>query len=536
MKKGKLSILLAASSMAVAGVTLSSCGASSKVKNAGEAFQLLSIQDLKDNSSKEKPIEVLFWHSFGQNIETPLNSLIEDFEYDMEQQGIYIDIKAVSTGGGYDGLRSKVNSGIRSSSIPTMCLGYPDHFADYINADILLPLDEFVNSTEEGVGMTGDYSVEDFVDSYWTENLMDTKDADSNPEIVGIPFNKSTEVMYYNASAIDPILEREGWLDENDVWENPTWEQLWTVASELRQGIANNNCSWQYNGATYSADYKNTKYPVYIDSEANFFITTARQWCDNEADAGSVYTTSTSVSEGKVTFDNSITREAQAYFVEKSGINTETTLDDLWNIPAAVSRSYGSALTALNQAFVSIGSTAGVNNNNSQKFEMKITKIPQRTYDNGIQAVIQQGTNAAILTKNSNNLTRLAAWLLIRYITSQDATIEFSKKTGYLPVRESAIASQEYTDFLSLADKDADKTSMDYVKYAPVAKAVAAANSQKSYYYTDPAFKGSSMIRDSLSGLVKSIYVTKQGIDHAYSATYNSLKQKGITCIKEGDE
>ena len=159
MKKGKLSILLAASSMAVAGVTLSSCGASSKVKNAGEAFQLLSIQDLKDNSSKEKPIEVLFWHSFGQNIETPLNSLIEDFEYDMEQQGIYIDIKAVSTGGGYDGLRSKVNSGIRSSSIPTMCLGYPDHFADYINADILLPLDEFVNSTEDGVGMTGEYSV-----------------------------------------------------------------------------------------------------------------------------------------------------------------------------------------------------------------------------------------------------------------------------------------------------------------------------------------------------------------------------------------
>ena len=417
-----------------------------------------------------------------------------------------------------------------------MCLGYPDHFADYINADILLPLDEFVNSTEEGVGMTDEYDVDDFVDSYWTENLMDTKDEDSEAEIVGIPFNKSTEVMYYNASVIDPILEREGWLDENDVWNNPTWEQLWTVASELKQAIADNDCSWTYKGATYRADYKQTKYPVYIDSEANFFITTSRQWCDNETEASSVYTTSTSVSEGKVTFDNSITREAQAYFIEKSGINTETTLDDLWNVPAAVSRSYGSALTALHQAFVSIGSTAGVNNNNSQKFEMKITRIPQRSYENGVQAVIQQGTNTAILTKNSNNLTRLAAWLLIRYITSQDATIEFSKKTGYLPVRESALASKEYTDFLALADKDADQTDLNYVKYAPVAKAVVAANSQKSYYYTDPAFKGSSMIRDSLSGLVKSIYVTKQGIDHAYSATYNALTKKGITCIKEGEE
>lgn len=530
MKKNKLSILLAASTVLLAGTALASCGKRSTVANAGEAFELKTIEDLKANSSESNPIEVLFWHSFGDNIEKPLTELIENFEEDMKEQGIYIDVKAASTGGGYDGLRSKVNSGVKSNSLPTMLLGYPDHFADYINSNILLPLDNYVNATDTNIGLTGDYRKEDFISSYWSENLMDTNN-DGTSEIVGIPFNKSTEIMYYNASVVDPILNEHGWLDENENWKDPTWEQLWTVSRELKTKVENKTCTWTYDNGSGTASYSSTKcsYPVYIDSEANFFITTARQWCSDENRAKNVYTTSTSVSSGTVTFDNKITREAQNYFLEKAN-------EGLWNVPAKVSQSYGSNMMKNHEAFISIGSTAGVNNNASQKYELKVTGIPQKSYDgSSVNAVIQQGTNAAILTPNSNNLTRLSAWLLIRYLTSTDNTMLFSKKTGYLPVRQSAIDSAEYQKLLALAEKDADKNTLDYVRYGSVAKAIYAANKEKSFYYTDPAFKGSSIIRDRLETLIQTIYVTGKTIDFAYEAVYTALKKLGIECVSSND-
>lgn len=531
MKKSKVSLFLTSSALMLSGLALTSCGSESNrnVANAGEAFEMRTIQDLKNNSSKDSPLEIVFWHSFGDAIEGPLNNLIDEFEDEMASKEIYIDVKALSTGGGYDGLRSKINSGIASNNLPTMLLGYPDHFADYINSGILLPLDSYVNSTDTEIGMIGDYAYSDIIEEYQRENILDAN-GDGVADICGIPFNKSTEVMYYNASVVDPILQEKGWLGEDGYWENPTWDQLWTISQTLKDKVAAKNCTWTYNKASYESI--KTDYPVYIDSESNFFITTSRQWCQNQDEAKSVYTTSSSVSSGEVRFDNSITRSAQNYFLEKANAG-------LWNLPAKKSQGYGSKLMQNLEAFISIGSTAGVKNNASPKYELKVAAVPQRSYDtnSSVQAVIQQGTNAAILNKNSNNLTRLASWLLIRYLTSTESTTTFSMDTGYMPVRNSAVESQTYQNFLQLANAEfANKPENAYEKalYGTVAQAIYAANKERSYFYTDPAFKGSSTIRDKLETLVQTIYVTGKTIDFAYEATYNQLRKQGITCISEG--
>ena len=202
----------------------------------------------------------------------------------MKAQNIYINVKATSVGGGYDGLRSRVNLGTKSNSIPTMLLGYPDHFADYIDSGILLPLDEYVNSADTNIGLTGDYAWSDFIESYRTENQLEMN---GKSIIAGIPFNKSTEVMYYNATAVDPILQEKGFLDENGKWSNPTWDELWQVSEALKTKV--NSAS----GLIYTTNKEVTKksdYPVYIDSGANFFITTARQWAESEEAAKAVYT------------------------------------------------------------------------------------------------------------------------------------------------------------------------------------------------------------------------------------------------------
>ena len=506
MKKLGLGILSIAT---IAGVlTLSSCGGSG-VENAGESFQVISMEDLK-TKSQESPIIVEFWHSFGHNISSSLEPLIENFEQEMKSQGINIDVKAEQIGGGYDGLRSRVNMGTKTKSIPTMVLGYPDHFADYINSGILLPLDGYVKSTDEQIGL-GDTS--DFVDSYWAEcqmNFVAAGEETASSHTVAIPFNKSTEVMYYNASAVDPILEAHGWLVDGR-WEKPTWEQLFTVSSELKEKVESaDGLTWKYNNVSYTS--KKTTYPVYIDSEANFFITTARQW---SAKGENVYTRLNADGSGTVVFDNQTTKTAQNYFIEKAS-------NKLWNIPKKVNQSYGSALMVNNEAFISIGSTAGVNNNDSSKYQLKCTAIPQRSYaENDVQAVIQQGTNAAILSANSNNYTRLSAWLLIKYLTTTENTITFSEETGYLPIRKSARDSQEFQSFLA-------NENDPFVGNA--AKAINAAYDQINYFYTDPAFSGSSIVRDTVDTMIQSVYCNNKSIQDAINTAYVELRDKDFSC------
>lgn len=505
MKKFGIGLLSIATIFGV--LALSSCS-SNNVENAGESFKVITMDELKAKS-QEKPIVVKFWHSFGHNISKALDPLIENFEKEMEAKGIKIDVQDESIGGGYDGLRSRVNLGTKSNSIPTMLLGYPDHFADYISSDILLPLDQYVNSTDTEIGL-GDTN--DFVESYWKECQMEFKAPGENAianHTVAIPFNKSTEIMYYNADAVDPILESHGWL-ENGRWVNPTWEQLYTVSAELKSKVENGGLSWTHNGAPYTAT--KTTYPVYIDSEANFFITTARQWSTKGED---VYTRRNSDGTGTVVFDNPTAKTAQNYFVGKAN-------EGLWNIPKKVNQSYGSSLMVNNEAFISIGSTAGVNNNDSSKYSLKCAAIPQRSYaENDVQAVIQQGTNAAILSKNSNNYTRMAAWLLIKYLTNTENTTTFSMATGYLPVRKSARDSESFKNFLANENDPFDGNA---------AKAINAAYSQLDYFYTDPAFKGSSIIRDTVDTMVQSVYCNNKSIEDAIKTAYKELKDKSFTC------
>ena len=72
-----------------------------------------------------------------------------------------------------------------------------------------------------------------------------------------------------------------------------------------------------------------------------------------------------SPADGKVVFKNETALAAQQYFTEKAN-------QGIWNIPNKVNQSYGSALMNNLEAFISIGSTAGVNNNASPKYELNV--------------------------------------------------------------------------------------------------------------------------------------------------------------------
>lgn len=521
MNKIKLNILGTVILLGVSALSLTACG-NNLVAAAGEEFKLLTLDDLRASSSQENPLEVIYWDSFSSPYDAEVDNLVENFEDVMADEGIYIDVKVTHLSGGYDAIRASVNMGASRGAVPTLCLGYPDHFSDYIANDILLPLDEFVNASDPNIGMSGDYSADDFVESYWDEVLMNDNNGDEI--IAGIPFNKSTEVMYYNASVVDPILVEEGIIEKvGDPWSQPTWDDVAKVSANIANKIkASGSIEWTYQGVKQKSSTVN--YPTYIDSPSNFFITAVKQFCKTAEEANNVYTSK----DGKAVFLNNTAVEAMQWFYNKSlegreGTNPED-IWGLWNLPDAVAGggSYGSDYMTLNRAFISIGSTAGVKHNASKNYDMKCAPIPQMSHDNNFNAVIQQGTNIAILKPNSNNLTRLAAWLLIRYMTNTENTMNFSINTGYMPVRESALNSETYQAFL--ADENDVFTGI-------TARALIAANSQKNIFYTDPAFVGSSIIRDEVEEMVKKIFTENGDIVECMRDSYEQLKRYRIETV-----
>lgn len=71
------------------------------------------------------------------------------------------------------------------------------------------------------------------------------------------------------------------------------------------------------------------------------------------------------------------------------------------------------------------------------------------------------GANLAILAKSQK---KDAAWKFMKYMTDKERTITVSQKTGYMPVRKSAIDSPEMQKFF--AEKPQFKVAIDQLQYA----------------------------------------------------------------------
>jgi ABC-type glycerol-3-phosphate transport system substrate-binding protein len=81
------------------------------------------------------------------------------------------------------------------------------------------------------------------------------------------------------------------------------------------------------------------------------------------------------------------------------------------------------------------------------------------------------GTNLAIF-ETKNKARKEAAWKFVKFLCSKESTIYWSCNTGYLPVRTSAINSEEYRNYIS-AHPDY-QVGVEAVKYAKIQPKVTA--------------------------------------------------------------
>ena len=536
MKKRIIALLLLVVIIATAGLSLASCGPQDDGK-----------------------LHISFYHTMGENLRKVLNQYITEFEalypeYKIDHEQI----------GGYDDVRDQIATEITANKQPNIAYCYPDHVALYNLAMAVKTLDGYIDSEEvitradgstEILGLTKEQKA-DFIQAYYEEGKQF-----GDGLMYTMPLSKSTEVLYYNKTFFEvaqkiytsdieldlngnptPVYETDAEgnvlkddkgnaiiayekdangefvLDEagNKIAKtnpNPkkglemynlfvptTWEQMETICRRII-AIENDRLADKVKngeGVTVEKDAEgNNIYldkdgkklaqvvPLGYDSEANWFITMCEQ----------MDLPYTSAEGEKFLFNTEDHHEFVAKFREwylKGYVTTQ-------EIHGAYTSTLFTAKSGT-KSYMSIGSSAGATHQRPSKgsdgkypFEVGIASIPQ--FNSEDPKVISQGPSLCIFEASEEEMK--ASWLFVKFLCTNVAfQADFSRESGYVPVIKSVDTDAIYADFLANADGGDNVAALS----------VKVCLEQEDYYYTSPAFNGSSKARDEVGKLIQSVF------------------------------
>ena len=454
---------------------------------------LIPVSQLEEKYNENNKIEINLWTGFGSTMSDALQEVIDSFETKYP----YISIKHEQKGG-YDKLHSAVVNSIPSSSYPNVAVGYPDHFADYISSNIQYALDGYIESEEYGVDLSDYYS------QYMRENqsLLYKDDAKTKPYTMGIPFNKSTEVMVYNNDFFEAF----------DLTVPTTWDEVVTTGKNIieiiktKDGANHFNTNWTYKNPTTNKEYtfdftgvsESDFYPISYDSQANFFITMVYQFGGKYTKMGD------NLEEGYMVFKDDEKVLEALNFVQNMYKQHVLGIPTVWN-----ETSYCSVPFKALKSVMTISSSAGITNNipSGDKFSVGIAPIPYK--DASKKFVISQGTNMAIFKSDAEHA--LASWLFIRYATGgeasaeENANVDFAIASGYLPVTQSGEESDWYKQYLAMDQGKISASDKAKISVQKIANDVYIKENWDKF--VDAAFIGSSIIREEVTNIIP-LFVT----------------------------
>lgn len=419
---------------------------------------------------------IIFYSSQGDALQTITQNAIASFE------AKYPGWKVEHTPqGGYDEVKDKVSQDLQGGYQPDLAYCYPDHVASYLQTGKVVDLNKYINSTEKAhwnetddegnvtvkntnytVGYTAE-EVADFVPTYYKEGLATNfgdydKFGYAADAMLTLPFVKSTELLYYNKTALDACgLEVA-----------KTWDELWAQCPTLVNRFP--TCT-----------------PLGYDSEANWFITMCQQngWGYTSADSSEYYLFGTPENKDKISpWLNQIKEYYEAGYI---------TTQELY-------QAYTSGLFikgADNGGLVyCIGSSGGASHQNpGDVFKWGVAPIPGSKVGNEInKSVISQGPSLVMLT-GGNKVTNasekeMMTFMFIKELLDPTFQAAFSIGSGYNAARLSASENEAYKEHVAAADTNI------------VAAAALASETMRNDFFVSPAFDGSSGARTQAGNII----------------------------------
>ena len=324
----------------------------------------------------KNPVEITFWHAMSGDQEKSLQGLVDKFQ--KVNPNITVTLQNQSS---YPDLQQKITATTASpKDLPTMTQAYPDWLLNAIDENLVLDLKPYI---EHETLKFDNY--DDIVKGF-------REASNKKKKIYGIPFNKSTEVLWYNKTLFDKL----------NLTVPKTYEEFAKVAKEIKD---------KENIVAGGFDSLSNYYTTYLKNEGVVF-------------------------DSKLDTTNEASTKAVNYYLDgiKNGYFRIAGTDKYLSSP------FGNETIAM-----LVGSNAsetfvkqGVNN----KFEIGVAPYPAKE-------VMQQGTDLFVFNSATAE-QKTAAYEFLKFLTTKENQITWAKDTGYIPVRESAINSDEYKNSGSL--------------------------------------------------------------------------------------
>ena len=362
MKFKRLAALLVA---ATSLTTFVGCNSSSKNSNSEDIAVEVT-----------EPVEITFWHAMNGDLEKSLKGLTDKFME--ENPNIKVTLQNQSS---YNDLQQKITATITSpKDLPTITQAYPDWVLNAINDGLVTDLRPYIENEQLKFD-----NYDDILASLREATTIDGK-------VYGIPFNKSTEVLWYNKTL----------LDELNLKVPTHYEELAEVAKEIKakKGIP---------GVGFDALHN--YYTTFLKSEGVTF-------------------------DPKLDVTSDVSKKAVNYYLD--GVK-----EGYFRI--AGTENYLSGPFANETVGMYVGSNAGENfvkQGVGDKFEVGVARYPSSTS-------LQQGTDLYVFS-SATAQQKTAAYEFFKFLTSKENQIKWASETGYMPIREAAINSTEYKNSGSL--------------------------------------------------------------------------------------
>ncbi|WP_297130896.1 ABC transporter substrate-binding protein [Terrisporobacter sp.] len=318
----------------------------------------------------KEPVEITFWHAMNGDLEKTLQKLTDKFME--ENKNIKVTLQNQSS---YPELQQKITATTASpDDLPTLTQAYPHWMVNAMQDELIVDLKPYIEN--ETIGFE---NYEDILEGFRSSSNIDGK-------IYGMPFNKSTEVIWYNKTL----------FEELGLKVPTTYEEFAEVSKTIteKKGIV---------GAGF--DSLNNFYTTYLKNKGVDFN-----------------------SKTDVTGKESV--EAANYYLDgiKEGYFRIAGTDMYLSGPFA------------NEAVgMYVGSNAGesfVKQGVGDKFEVGVAPYPA-------ESVMQQGTDLYMFS-NASAEQRTAAFEFLKFLSSTENQVVWGIETGYIPATKSAIESDEY--------------------------------------------------------------------------------------------
>ena len=335
-----------------------------------------------------------FWHQHSGDRETALNEIVAQFN-ETNEYGITVNAEYQ---GGYGDIFQKMLPLLNTSDVPDLVVAYQNQAATYQLGDALLDLNPLLNSPTWGLS---DEEQADFFPGFFNADVFPTFDN----QRLGFPPNRSVEVMYYNAD----------WLNELG-YDGPP-----TTPDEFRE-ITCAAAETPFSGATAEGS---TGYQLSID--ASTFASWTFAFGGNIYDASTdQFTYNSEAAVEAMTFLQSLIEDGCATIVtEEFGDQTD----------------FGAGTTLFTVSSSSGLPFYGSAVDEGANFSWSVAAQPHTT----AEPVVNIYGASVSVPKSGDAASELAAWIFLKYYTSDQAQAEWAEASNYFPVRRSV--AEELTGY-----------------------------------------------------------------------------------------